>query len=208
MADNLPKLYQPVEERRKDFLAEYVRNGYDAKAAYAKIFPDASESTWSTNGATFLKHPRTQALLNEIRAKVMAKIEVDEKRIIEELARIAFLDPGQWYDEDGNLLPLADMPEDARRAIEKLETEYKMHRGDDEPSTLKKISGASKLKALELLGRHLAMFTDKVEHSGSSDLASAILAARSRTVVRVDSATSVTVQQADAVTVENARVFQ
>jgi phage terminase small subunit len=37
-------------------------------------------------------------------------------------------------------------------------------------------------KALELLGRHLAMFTDKVEHSGSVDLANAVLAARRRTV--------------------------
>jgi hypothetical protein len=37
--------------------------------------------------------------------------------VIAELAAIAFLNPAQFYDESGNLLPIYDMPDAARRTI-------------------------------------------------------------------------------------------
>ena len=103
----------------------------------------------------------------------MAKMEISEKTILEELARIAFLDLGECYDEDGYLLPLSEMGEDARRALAAIESVQLPSKDDgDLPRVLKKIKAESKIKALELLGKHLAMFTEKVagkvelEHSG------------------------------------------
>ena len=174
--------YQPTESRREDFLAEYVSNGYDQKAAYLKVYPESSPTTVSANSARYLQHPRTQRILQQVRQKIMAKMEINEKTILAELARIAFLDLGECYDEDGYLLPLSEMSEDARRALAAIESVQLPNRDDgDLPRVLKKIKAESKIKALELLGKHLAMFTDKIEHSGSSDLAAQIMAARQRT---------------------------
>lgn len=51
------------------------------------------------------------------------------------------------------------------QVVEELKTVAFAQAADYSDSTLKY---ANKLKALELLGRHLGMFTDKVEHSGEA----------------------------------------
>jgi hypothetical protein len=40
------------------------------------------------------------------------------------------------------------------------------------------------LKGLELLGKHLRLFTDKVEHSGSFSIAAEMEEARQRVIIR------------------------
>ena len=44
-------------------------------------------------------------------------------RVLEEFGRIAFLDIGEAFDEQGNLLPIRQMPEGVRRAISGIEYE-------------------------------------------------------------------------------------
>jgi hypothetical protein len=41
-----------------------------------------------------------------------------------------------------------------------------------------------RLKGLELLGKHLGLFTDKVEHSGSFSIAAEMEEARQRVIIR------------------------
>ena len=45
------------------------------------------------------------------------------ERTIEEYARVAYLDPALFFDSEGKLLRIAEMPEAARRAVASIEVE-------------------------------------------------------------------------------------
>lgn len=95
------------------------------------------------------------------------KLTVD--RVISEIARIAFFDIGEAFDAEGRLKPLHMMSAHARRAINGLEVTTL--RADGEAiGTLSKIKASDKLKAQELLGRHLGMFNDKLTLAGDKEI--------------------------------------
>lgn len=80
---------------------------------------------------------------------------------MKEMARLAFHDPGQLFDDDGNLIPIKDLPEDARRAISSLDVDELWDgRGEDrrQVGSTKKVRLWDKVSALEKLARIAGMF--------------------------------------------------
>ena len=94
------------------------------------------------------------------------RTDVTQDRVIEELSKIAFLDIRKLYTENGQLKNIADIDDDTAGAISSLETleEYDGY-GDDREKVgdTQKVKLLDKTKALELLGRHLGIFNDKLD---------------------------------------------
>ena len=65
---------------------------------------------------------------------------------------IAFFDIGQLYDNEGGIKPASDLPSFVNVEI-----------GENGEIKSVRVRPADKLKALELLGRHLGMFNDKLQ---------------------------------------------
>lgn len=111
-----------------------------------------------------------------------SKLDITGERILEELAKLAFLDTTELYDSDGNPKPLNEVSPDARAAIEGIDIEelYQHFGGGNSKSIgkIKRYKIAGKLKALELLGKYRKLFTEKIEHSGEIRLAEAVEAGR------------------------------
>lgn len=82
------------------------------------------------------------------------------QKIFQELEAISHMDLRQAYDKRGKLKPPSEWPDGFSRAIASVES-------DGEVS---KIKLWDKLNALQLLGKNLAMFVERVEHSGSITL--------------------------------------
>lgn len=120
------------------------RAGYSPKSAYAQ-------------GARLLKNAEVAASIAKHQAKRAAKAEVTAEEVLRELKRIAFADPSKVLGANGYLLTMNDMPEEVRRTISSIDLS-----GDGGT----KIKFWDKTKGLELLGKHLALFTDKTEMSG------------------------------------------
>lgn len=101
--------------------------------------------------------------LRRRRAMAFARADIDHNRMVNELASIAFFDPGDLYDVKGELLPMHKIPERARRALEVFATGV----------NVSGIKVCSKIKALEMLGKYMGMFGGKNEiaddtpHAGS-----------------------------------------
>lgn len=98
------------------------------------------------------------------------KSDISPKRILEELARLAFLDPRKLFDEQGNLIPIHKLDEESAAAIAGLDhDEIYSGRGEDRASIGRtaKIKFIQKTQALELLGKYHKLFADHVDHSGS-----------------------------------------
>lgn len=84
------------------------------------------------------------------------RLELTADNILRELMRIAFFDPAELFDEQGNLKSPKDIPEGARKALAGYEIKYGRNGTD------KAVKFVDKIKALELLGKHLKLFKEDV----------------------------------------------
>ena len=146
------------------FALAFIETG-NASEAYRQSY-DASAMNDNTVGKAaheLLKNPKVAARIEELRAEHRERHKVTVDRIVEELALIAFSDPGDFYEWDASkvsLRPKANLTPEQRRCIAELS------------QTVTEAGGTLRLKlhskpdALEKLGRHLGMFKDVHEHSG------------------------------------------
>jgi phage terminase small subunit len=139
-----------VDLRRRRFAQEYVQdfNGAQAaiRAGYAK--PSARQTA-----SRLLTDADVQQMVAELAGKVLEAGQITVERIATEAAAIAFLDPADFYDDKGRLLPVVKMPERARRALAGFDvTNVTLGREDDAGVMVtSKIKHASKQGALALL---------------------------------------------------------
>lgn len=158
-----------MNEKHKAFAREYVK---DRNATQAAIRSGYTEKTAYSQGNRLLKNAEIKELIDELEAAAAKKAGVTHERVIKELARVAFLDPRKLFDDDRNAIDISDLDEDTAAAIAGVDVfEEYQGRGNDREflGYTKKYRWADKLRALELLGKHLGIFTDKVNLSGSVD---------------------------------------
>ena len=151
----MPKL----TNKRKRFCEEYM---IDLNGTQAAIRAGYSKKTAVEQASRLLSFVNVRDHIVKLREAQKERTDITADRVLKELALIGFLDIREAFDEDGNLLSIKEMPEDVARAIGGLEiTQIKSKELEFE--SLKKIKLIDKKGALELIGRHLAMFNDKLE---------------------------------------------
>lgn len=86
-----------------------------------------------------------------------------------EIARLAFNDPRRAFDAQGALLPIQQWPDEVAAAISSIKiTEQKNQEGEI-VGVNKEVRFWDKPKAIDLAGRHLGMFNDKLKIQGDAD---------------------------------------
>lgn len=139
--------------------AAYVRAGYTNK------FPDRGAHQ-------LILKPAVQKAIQAAIARRGRRVNVTQDRVVEELARIAFLDIRDFYDTDGNLREIHALPESAAAALRGMDVAIEPGGEDGKaPTRVRKIRMADKVRALELLGRHMGMFDDRLKVTMDGDLA-------------------------------------
>lgn len=158
-APTKPKLLEALAPKMRLFALEYL---VDLNASQAHIRAGYAPKNADVAGPRMLKHPGVRAFLDAALAKREAKLVLSAERVLQELMRVGFLDIQGAYGPDGQLLELSEMPEDVRRAIAGIDSEELT--ADDGPSgRVLKVKFNDKLRALELMGKHLKLFTELVE---------------------------------------------
>lgn len=155
-----------MTDAQKRFCDEYLidLNATRAyKVAYSRCKKD---ETASVNGSKLLRNTKVQEYISRKQKEIEKRTEITQDRVIKELAKIAFLDIRKLYTDNGQLKNVADLDSDTAGAISSLETleEYDGY-GDDREKIgdTQKVKLLDKTKALELLGRHLGIFNDKLD---------------------------------------------
>ena len=147
--------------KQQRFIDEYL---VDLNATQAAIRAGYSPKRADQIGHENLGKPDISAAIAEARNKITDRLGVTRERVLQELARIAFFDIKDIFDEQGRLLPTSEIPEDARRALGGLTLEELVRQGQEGagdlmlPGTLKKVRIVDKLRALEMLMKYLGMF--------------------------------------------------
>ena len=134
----------------------------DLNQTQAAIRAGYSVKTANEQSSRLFANVSIRARVDELLAERPKRTGINQDRIIRELARVALVNPAQVVSmKDATLLE--DASEDDTAAIASVKV--KVMTGDVE-SVEREVRFSDKLKALELLGKHLGMFTDKFQISG------------------------------------------
>jgi len=157
---------RPLTPRQQMFVAYYLTS---RNATQAAIQAGYSAKTAEQIGHQLLKKTSVQAAIDAKTMEMVSDLKWDVHRTLLEITRMANVDPKVY---EGVTCPadVARLPEDARRAI----VGWGWDRNGN--FTLK----FAKERSLEMLGRHLKLFTDVVEIKDESGLAARMDKARKR----------------------------
>ena len=134
----------------------------DLNQTQAAIRAGYSPKTATVQAHEIFTKPYVRARVEELLAERAKRTGVNQDRIIRELARVAFVNAAEVVSMKDAML-LEDASEDDTAAIASVKV--KVMSGDVE-GVEREVRFSDKLKALELLGKHLGMFTDKFQISG------------------------------------------
>lgn len=169
-----------LTDKQLRFVEEYL---VDLNATQAAIRAGYKEKNARVIGAENLTKPNIAEKIEKAMAERSARTEVTQDMVLKELAAVAFANGSDFakvvekpiFDplsgspvldretgkqktyQDVQMVPTDDLSEEKKKAIANI----KMGKNGIE------VISCDKVKALELLGKHLGMFLDKVETTGS-----------------------------------------
>lgn len=145
-----------LTEKQQRFVEEYL---IDLNATQAAIRAGYSVKTANEQGCQNLAKLNISQAISERMAKRSKRTGVNQDRVVQELAKVAFIKMTDVVDQNGKIKDTAS--EDDLSCIEAIK--YKHSDTDSGNSVEREVKIASKLKALELLGKHLGMWNDKLD---------------------------------------------
>jgi phage terminase small subunit len=172
--------YRPLTPQQERFCREYLR---DRNGTQAAIRAKYSPRTSNEQAARLLAKVSVKVKINQLIEAQFNRLKLSADLVVKELLKSALVDIRDAFTEDGNLKPINELSEPLAKAIASIETEELFDgRGEDKERIgyAKKIRFHDKIRALELLGKHLKMFTDVHEIPGLDTLAERLEAAEKR----------------------------
>jgi phage terminase small subunit len=167
-----------AQEKQATFVGEYLIDRNGTRAAIAAGYAPRSASVTSCR---LLRNAKVQAAVSELTEERLERLEVTADTVLQELAKIAFANIGDYLSvgADGSVnVDISELTSVQAAALADLRIdEYASENGSVRRT---RIRLASKTKALELLGKHLKLWSDRFDHERTVNLAEEIRKARER----------------------------
>ncbi len=145
-----------MTDKQKRFCDEYL---IDLNATQAAIRAGYSPGSAQQIGAENLSKPVIRVRIDKAIAERSKRTGANADRVVQELAKIAFLQADTLIDTQ-NATVRDDASQEDKACIASVKVKHTT--GENINTEEREIRLYDKLKALELLGKHLGMFTDKV----------------------------------------------
>ena len=145
-----------LSEQRQRFVDEYL---IDLNGTQAAIRAGYSVKTAQEQASRLLSNVMVQQAIAKRMAERSKRTGINQDRVVLELAKIAFVKMTDIVDDHGRIKGTAT--DDDLACIESIK--YKESDNEFGGSVEREVKVASKLKALEMLGKHLGMWNDKVD---------------------------------------------
>jgi len=146
-----------LTEKQRRFVDEYL---IDLNATQAAIRAGYSVKTADKQGYQLLEKTRVAEAISEKMAERSRRTGVNQDRVVMELAKIAFVNAADVIDSDDATIKAGATADDTA-AIQSVKV--KVIPTKEGEGVEREIRLNDKLKALELLGKHLGMWNDKLD---------------------------------------------
>lgn len=147
-----------LTDKQKRFVAEYL---VDLNATAAAKRAGYSEKTACEQAARLLANVKVQTAVQEAKQARQERTEITQDMVLRETAKLAFFDIRKMFDKDGKPLDISELDADTAAALAGLDVQDIADNDGDYVGFVKKYKMADKLKALELLGKHLGTWEPK-----------------------------------------------
>ena len=151
---------QPLNLRQQRFVAEYL---IDFNASQAALRAGYSARTARSQGERLLTNVDIAAAIAKACEKTATKLELTRERVLQETARIAFIDARKLFRDDGSPKSLHELDDDTAAAISGLDVLEEFETRDGQRAqvgVVKKYRIADKNSALDRAAKLLALFGD------------------------------------------------
>lgn len=142
--------------KQQKFVEEYL---IDLNATQAAIRAGYSVDTATEIGCENLRKPNISEVVAKAMAERSRRTGINQDRVVEELAKMAFVKITDIADANGRIKDGAT--DEDLACVESIKV--KRSDSDTGSSEEREIKIASKVRSLELLGKHLGMWNDKVD---------------------------------------------
>ena len=159
--------------RHRIFIHAYAK---DPNATKAAITAGYSKKTAYSQGQRLLKHVEIQDKIKAVIDKRAEKLDITAERVLKEIAVLGFSNMMDYMSvaEDGQpFVDLSKLTREQAAAIQEFSMDTTGGSGDGERLLIyrRRLKLADKTRNLELLGKHLQLFTEVVKHEGLEGLA-------------------------------------
>ncbi|MEX2673426.1 MAG: terminase small subunit [Phycisphaeraceae bacterium] len=157
----------PQTLKQQRFVEEYL---VDLNATQAAIRAGYSKRGARTEGARLLANAGIGAAIQHRMQERAERTQVDTDYVVRRLAAIAGADLRRLFDESGRLRPVTDLDDDTVASLAAIEVKT-MDAGSGITEHVAKFRLADRVRALELLGKHLGLFVSRVHIEGPPESA-------------------------------------
>lgn len=152
-------------EKQRRFVDYYADHGIGARAAReAGYSADSAHVIANEN----LNKPYLADAIKQRRKQLVEEAGVRPDAVLRMIAQVATFDISEIFDDNGRVKEISEMSDVARRVVAGIETFTVGTRDGSSHTTTSKIKLPDRLKALELLARHLGLFDDRVTVKGDA----------------------------------------
>lgn len=158
--------------KQKRFVAEYLID-LNATAAYKRAGYAGKGNSAEVAACVLLSNVKVAKAVQDAIKLRSERTEITQDRVLQEYAKLAFLDPRRFYNENGGLIPVPQLPADVAAALAGMEVVVERdgvdEDGNNKYADVSKIKFIDKKGALDSVARHLGMFNDKITHAGDEN---------------------------------------
>jgi len=149
------------------FVKEYLVDQNGTRAAIAAGY---AEKSAAVTASRLLRNAKVRAEIDKATADRCKRLDITADRVLQEIAKLAFYDPRNFFNANGTLKQVTELDDHTAMALGGMEINELW--GPSEDGERQQIGVTKKFKLidkginLERLGKHLKLFTDKVENTG------------------------------------------
>jgi phage terminase small subunit len=148
--------------RQARFVEEFLTD-LNASAAYRRAGYSATGHAAEVAAARLMRNVEVAEAITKAMAERAARTEVSADRVLCELAKIAFFDVRKALNNDGSFKSISELDDDTAAALASFDV---VELGGDVGGVIRKVRLVDRLRAIELLGKHLGLFSDRIKVSG------------------------------------------
>jgi phage terminase small subunit len=155
-----------LTERQRRFVDAYADHGNGAKAARQARYSEASARNIASD---MLAKDYIQDAIKQRRKELVEQAGVRPDAVLRMIAAIATFDINEVLDDNGRVREMGEMSDVARRIVMGIDTTTLSTKDGSSFTTTSRVKIPDRLRALELLARHLALFDDSVTVKGDAE---------------------------------------